>query len=129
MSWEAIERTGPIVGRGESIYGPKWQELPAVSVRQDGLTLNGVFMDQFVNGHDGMLALVDIEGGKLGLRPTSGSPAAYKTNRNTHSKCATVGTKQLAKRFASHRGKAYRAKLNRIENLVEVDLSPENQLA
>ncbi len=128
MSWETIEKlnAGPST---DAMRATPWFTTPAVRIGLNGLSMNGPFLSAFVNGHKQCETMLDVEHGLLGIRPVDVSPNGFAIHRTKGGRSASLSSARIAKRLEKLRGKAFKAKFNKLDNLVEVDLSPANQLS
>ena len=130
MAWEKIERR--VVG-GAMQYGADWARLPAISLGRSGLSLNRAFCDAFGLKRDGAVEmLVDREGRKIGIKVIANgdvNTTFFRLRRSSNkSRTCSITNKAVPRMFPDCVGRAYRAHLNPGERVIEIELSPENQL-
>ncbi len=129
MAWETVEKRP----QGGGNYGIGWKKYPCVAVHKDRITLNDMFLQAFIAGANSLMVMVDEEKRLIGLKVpvkddsyqgafTIQKPGGKKGNSRS------VACKRVGRRFPDACGRAYRAHLNPGERIIEIELSPQNEI-
>jgi hypothetical protein len=131
MAWERIQKKK--TGRAND-YGNVWIDGPAVSVQKMTISLNGHFGKAFgfASGHI-INIFKDVAGKRIGFKkPISQEDQnnAYKVSTSKHkagkNPPLVIAAREIARCFPECIGRAFAAKLNSGESVIEVDLAIES---
>lgn len=132
MSYEWIKK----VSGGRNVRVQGWIQFPAVAFTKHGITFNLPFLAAFgLRRGNRIMFGFDLLSRKLGIKILAqGDPVecGYKVQANAASldgHTLNVACKGLVTTLpADCRGRSYRAQLNPGERVIEIDLTPQNEL-
>lgn len=128
MAWEPIRPRG---FRNLTIYGIEWTTIPCVAIRKTGFTFNKHFMFNFgIEIPSYIKIFADKEKLILGFKRSDEASGAYRftaTNAKTQKGTALVNCKEIGLLFPKYIGHAYKARLNTESQIIEVELSQDNE--
>jgi hypothetical protein len=127
MAWEVIEAAN----RG-GVYGAEWKTTPAVSLSSTCVVFNKPAADTFrLRKGQYVRVLFDSSRRIIGLKVVPAGETiegAYKVGGEKDCKNLSITCKTLCNKVQDCWKRAFRCHLNPGERIIEVDLSPDNQL-
>ena len=114
MAWEEMEKTQ---SRGLGGYGKDWDTVPCVSINTNGISINGPFIECFMNRSIAVRVCYDVENMMIGIKvvPRGEEQATDFVPRppsKRSRKAKTIYCHSISKLFPECRKRAYRAARN-----------------
>lgn len=130
MTWEVLEKKR--FGSGVD-YGPDWESRPCVAITKTGVSFNKCFCETFsVAPGSGLCIHIDKKNRRLGFKSPAGEHEeqnAFRVQGDRKGKKSTlfIGVPRVARLFADALGKAFVAKMNVGQHVIEVDLNQKTE--
>lgn len=130
MAWEKLEKQSA----RRATYGLEWYKVPGVSINSMGMAFNKPFLAAFgVAAGSPIRLLIDRERRQIGVvivRDAEESRGAHKITVASTRPSGThyVPVKAIPKAFPDCIRRAFRARLNSDEGIIEISLDVKNEL-
>ena len=124
-NWEIHEKKH---GGGKGKKG--WREFPAISIGKTNVSINALAMEAWLETANQVIICFAKGERKIGIKPIPVDeevPEAYRLQKK-ETMVGVLTVKEIQIRFPDAIGHCYRAHMNGRGTIIEIELSPENQI-